>query len=282
MRIIYLILLSFVAFGSFWGYQTHTTFYGAFHNSLNRLMTNPSSIHPSTDLELREGGIDSRIEYDSIFTGISDTRFIYLKGDERAPLLVYFHGNDETIEEAYSATKSFNEKGYLERAYNVLIVEYPHYGNESLGIPSVADINNSTLAAIEKFRSNNQHIVFVGRGIGAGNAMNLANMVKPNIIVLLNGFYQLDGFPHAFGKLNLTGLNNKEKIGKLSYTPKFLIINDQSEKLRVDGGILAKTSREESTNHSKSLVKDLKSKDLKVDERDTFSEQSIRSLIYYH
>lgn len=116
-------------------------------------------------------------------------------GAERAPVLIYFHGNGELIDflPAY-----FDEpRGF---GLGVLLVEFPGYGR-SAGAPSQQSITATALTAFDwaegHARVDPARIVAYGRSLGGAAATILASHRKSAALVLESTFTSVRSFAHG-------------------------------------------------------------------------------------
>jgi fermentation-respiration switch protein FrsA (DUF1100 family) len=115
---------------------------------------------------------------------------------ERAPLLIYFHGNGELID--YWATEFAEPRSF---GFGALLVEYPGYGRSS-GSPSQASITATALAAYDWATAqpfvDPTRIVAYGRSLGGGAATLLASQRAIAALVLESTFTSVRSFAHRF------------------------------------------------------------------------------------
>lgn len=103
----------------------------------------------------------------------------YYSGAVDRPVVIHFHGNGYNIGGAYKG-------GLLDKLkelnYNVVIWDYPAYGNSS-GKPSEKSITSASLAVMEKVETlfPNQKKVLWGFSLGTGIATKTANLIQDKV-----------------------------------------------------------------------------------------------------
>ncbi len=106
--------------------------------------------------------------------------------DQPAPLVVFCHGNAETIDFLHSDVERYHALGC-----SVLLPEYRGYGR-SAGEPSqegiVDDVHWFTQQALENPAVDGDRIVYHGRSLGGGVATDLATRRQPDAIILQSTF----------------------------------------------------------------------------------------------
>ncbi len=115
---------------------------------------------------------------------------------ESVPLLVFFHGNAETIDRWGDFFTPAQALGFA-----VLLVEYPGYGRCS-GQPSQRAIRAVALAAIERARTRVEiaadHIVLFGHSLGGGVALDVTASVPSAGLILLSTFRSVREFSQRY------------------------------------------------------------------------------------
>ena len=105
---------------------------------------------------------------------------------DRAPVVIFFHGNAELIDYQDSVID-----GYRRLGCSVLLPEYRGYGR-SAGTPSqkalLADSLRFYEALIEREDVDRRRILYHGRSLGAGPAFDLARHHKPAAVVVESAF----------------------------------------------------------------------------------------------
>jgi fermentation-respiration switch protein FrsA (DUF1100 family) len=104
------------------------------------------------------------------------------------PVLVFFHGNGDSIAGADVATRQLVEAGY-----GALLVEYRGYGGNP-GSPNEDGLYRDGDAAISWLAAKGisaRQLVFVGNSIGSGPATEMAVRHSPKALILISGFSSL-------------------------------------------------------------------------------------------
>lgn len=138
----------------------------------------------------------------------------------RPPVILYFHGNAGDLNGWKFATEDLTDLGY-----NVLIIDYRGYGKSSgqiteQGFYADAEAAYSFLLNNKKYKPSD--IIFYGRSIGTGVAVELASRHSPRALVLESPYTSLgalanEKLPFFFPALYLRfNFNSLQKIGKLS------------------------------------------------------------------
>lgn len=104
------------------------------------------------------------------------------KPAQGSPLLVYFHGNGEIINQ-----QEWNIEGYSDLGFCVLLPEYRGYGN-SAGEPSQEAIVSDALAFLEIATAHPgvdpERILYHGRSLGGAIAAQVAIKRPPKAVIL--------------------------------------------------------------------------------------------------
>jgi fermentation-respiration switch protein FrsA (DUF1100 family) len=115
---------------------------------------------------------------------------------ERAPVLIYFHGNGELIDFLPLEFAEPRDWGVA-----VLLVEFPGYGR-STGSPSQASDTAAGLAAFDwatrQPRIDPARVIAYGRSLGGGAAVIVASRCKPAALILESTFTSVRSFAHRF------------------------------------------------------------------------------------
>lgn len=98
--------------------------------------------------------------------------------DLSLPLIVYFHNKNDLIDSNAEKLKFFSKQGF-----NVLLVEYPGYGDSS-GFPNLKNILITQYESIQEKSHIQQKIIFWGSGFGANVALNMSNFFNVDTIIL--------------------------------------------------------------------------------------------------
>lgn len=117
-------------------------------------------------------------------------------GDGRVPAALYFHGNAEFVDQNVPLLVP------LAAGMHVLLVEYPGYAGTD-GRPSRASLDEAALETYDWLATRRDvdpsRIVVIGRSIGTGPAVVLAQQRRVSAVVLLAAFGSLDDFAHRMG-----------------------------------------------------------------------------------
>jgi len=116
---------------------------------------------------------------------------------DRLPLLIFFHGNAETIDDSIGHAEL-----YIKLGFAVFLPEYRGYGRSG-GSPSQSAIASDML----RFRDllagrpdiDPARILYHGRSLGGGVACDLARTRPPSGLVLESTFTSVSGFCWGFG-----------------------------------------------------------------------------------
>ena len=136
----------------------------------------------------------------------------------RAPVLVWFHGNAETVAAIASVLREFRPAGVA-----VLAVEYRGYGG-STGRPTVANVERDALLPWDYLAHRGDidttRVVVYGRSIGTGPAIALASARPIAGLIIESAFTSLGamvraGFPIFPAFMAGGGFDNLGRIGTL-------------------------------------------------------------------
>lgn len=113
-----------------------------------------------------------------------------------APLVVYFHGNAEIIDD-----QSRIITGYQEMGFGILMPEYRGYGR-SAGSPSERALVDDAIYFFDEVVNRPEldagRIVFHGRSLGGGVAAGLADQRKPSALILECTFTSVAVIAHKY------------------------------------------------------------------------------------
>ena len=114
-----------------------------------------------------------------------------------APLVVFCHGNAETIDFLTDDVQRYHEMGI-----SVLLPEYRGYGR-SAGLPSqegiVEDVTHFTQLALQNPAVDGERLVFHGRSLGGGVATAAALNYKPAALILQSTFVSMASMSKSYG-----------------------------------------------------------------------------------
>jgi fermentation-respiration switch protein FrsA (DUF1100 family) len=115
---------------------------------------------------------------------------------ERRPLVIFFHGNGEVIDNLPEQAEGFRELGM-----GVLLVEYPGFGRSS-GKPGENSITETALAAydavVRREEVDPQRVVLFGRSLGGGAACALAARRPSAALILQSTFISTRAFARSY------------------------------------------------------------------------------------
>ena len=136
---------------------------------------------------------------------------------EKFPVVFYFHGNGEIIDQEDEPVHQYNRLGWA-----VLLVEFRGYGR-SPGKPGQAAFLADNLKLYDTIAArrdiDTSRILFHGRSLGGGVAADLASMRKPRAMILESTFCSMarraDGFflPRALVKHQFRNDEVMPKLG---------------------------------------------------------------------
>ncbi len=129
--------------------------------------------------------------YESVETRTSDgltLKAAYRPATNGKPVLVFFHGNGDSIAGADVATRQLVDAGY-----GAMLIEYRGYGGNR-GSPHEAGLYKDGEAAISWLSGKDikpGNLVFIGNSIGSGPATEMAARHSPSALILISGFASL-------------------------------------------------------------------------------------------
>lgn len=193
-------------------------YYLVFPGIFADLPSNFETEHPKVTVGLVNGTVDS-------------PKYLHYNAEkDDADLVVFFHGNYETVDQSFRPIVHLTGK-----IDDVLLVEYPGYG-DSPGWPTPDVIVDNTQAVIAKYRKPGQDLVVWGRSLGGGFAFELAARETPKALILESTFlHPINTFGPDFLTTVLSpffflDLNNEEKISSLPPSlPVLLLHGDQDD-----------------------------------------------------
>lgn len=150
-----------------------------------------------------------------------------LPGPERGPLLLWFHGNGETVLGLGSLLHEFKADGFA-----LLAVDYRGYGG-STGKPTVANSERDALAIWDWIGARWPAVVVYGRSVGSGPAVALAAQRPVAGLILESPFTSLGAmarrsFPIFPSFLAGGGFDNLGRIGDVR-APVLIIHGDRDD-----------------------------------------------------
>lgn len=115
----------------------------------------------------------------------------------RHPLVVFFHGNGELIDDQHAEAEHWRRRGFA-----VLLPEYRGYGR-STGSPSQAAITADAIALIRRVQERSDidpaRTILVGRSIGGGVALAVAPTIKPAGVITISTFRSITLMARGYG-----------------------------------------------------------------------------------
>lgn len=160
--------------------------------------------------------------YEFVETQTSDgltLKAAYRPAANGKPVLVFFHGNGDSVVGADVATRQLVDAGY-----GAMLVEYRGYGGNP-GSPSESGLYQDGEAAISWLSGQGimpDKLIFVGNSIGSGPATEMAVRHSPKALILISGFSSLplvvaDLYPVLPANLLIRDkFNSSAKLGKNS------------------------------------------------------------------
>ena len=117
--------------------------------------------------------------------------------DNPAPLVVFFHGNAELVDQQQPIIDLYNDLGI-----SVFMVEYRGYG-DSEGTPSQAHIVADTIELLQRVKDRPEvdasRMVYHGRSIGGGLAAQVALQIQPRALIVESTFKSVSGMAWRYG-----------------------------------------------------------------------------------
>jgi len=119
-----------------------------------------------------------------------------VRKDQPAPLVVFFHGNAEIIDNQLDIIDGYRRMGFA-----ILLPEYRGYGRAD-GIPSEKAIVDDAMFFYDKVLEqpyiDRTRVVFHGRSLGGGPAVQLTKRRKPRVLILQSTFKSAAAMAHQF------------------------------------------------------------------------------------
>lgn len=149
---------------------------------------------------------------------------------DRKPLVVYFHGNADSLDRCLDSVRIWRNKGY-----NVLIPEYRGYGRCN-GTPSQQVIVDDSLIFIKRALAlpgvDTSRVLFHGRSLGSGVAAQVSLHIKPRAIIIESGFTSIASYAVRFGVptfvLN-SPFRTDRALGEMPDPPPTLILHSRED-----------------------------------------------------
>jgi uncharacterized protein len=115
----------------------------------------------------------------------------------RHPLVVFFHGNGELIDDQFTEADHWRRRGFA-----VLLPEYRGYGR-STGSPSQAAITSDAIELVRRVQQRPDidaaRTLFVGRSIGGGVALSVAPTIRPAGVITISTFTSITSMARRYG-----------------------------------------------------------------------------------
>lgn len=147
------------------------------------------AIYPGFFRPLQESELSSseNMIVEKIVVDNNQIKTLYFKGDESKPLIVFFHGNMELVDDYAWNFKSLSK----EIGYNIVMIEYPGYGNSD-GFPSLKGSMKATTKWLEQ-NYDDKELILWGRSIGSAHAIELfvQNPSAVSNVIIQSGFSDL-------------------------------------------------------------------------------------------
>ncbi len=164
--------------------------------------------------------------------------------DKEAPVILYFHGNGETVNDHNEIAYMYNKHGM-----NLFVTTYRGYG-WSNGTPTVASMMadaQTSLDFLVQYMKENEYtgqIFAMGRSLGSASAIEIASKKENPVkgLIIESGFADIIPLAEKLGvnvaELGLTeedGFNSKAKI-EIVERPTFILHGQKDELISVNEG----------------------------------------------
>jgi uncharacterized protein len=129
------------------------------------------------------------------------------------PVLVFFHGNGDSLSGADAATRQLIEVGY-----GALLIEYRGYAGNP-GSPSEVGLYRDAEAAIKWLSDNAVHpenLVLIGNSMGSGPATEIATKYPVKALILISGFSSLPEVVSGLYPILPAGILIRDKFNSAS------------------------------------------------------------------
>ncbi|HDY7669538.1 TPA: alpha/beta hydrolase [Vibrio vulnificus] len=198
-----------------------------------------AAIYPAYFRSLQEYELSSseNMVVGKIVVDNNQIKTLYFKGDESKPLIVFFHGNMELVDDYAWSFKNLSR----EIGYNIVMIEYTGYGNSD-GFPSLKGSIKATNKWLEQHYDGSELILW-GRSIGSAHAIELfvQNPSAVSNVIIQSGFSDLSvAVTESKGLKSLINsflLEDYNSLNKLIETPdlarktKFTLIHGNKDQL---------------------------------------------------
>lgn len=175
------------------------------------------------DREVSSSPANFGLEYEELKLTTSDNISLhgwFIPGVKDRPVILFFHGNAGNIVHRLDNISLLNRLGL-----NVLIFDYRGFG-KSTGSPSESGLTRDALAAHAWLTANGwqqEQIIYFGRSLGAGVAINLARQHPPARLILETPFTSVPAMGRQHYPILTTALSwmlrdrfdNLDKIGAI-------------------------------------------------------------------
>ncbi len=129
--------------------------------------------------------------------GAGEAVFIPAGGDGRSPAVVFFHGNAETVDDQAWIVERYRRLGWA-----ILLPEYRGYGRAD-GHPSEQGLVADAVAFYDRLAAradvDARRIVFHGRSLGGGVAVQVADRRRPAAMILQSTFSSMAAMSYRYG-----------------------------------------------------------------------------------
>lgn len=152
------------------------------------------NIYPGANAKLEESVLNTNgnviVKYKKLNN--KSIKTIFIKGDIEKPLIVFFHGNYELIDDSVELFKNVAKN----TGFNTVMIEYNGYG-ESEGSPNLKDTSKSVNEWLETEYINKysktkeeQDFIIWGKSIGSAHALHFSKSYPKLVdhIVIQSGF----------------------------------------------------------------------------------------------
>ena len=131
------------------------------------------------------------IQHQELFLNAPDgavLNAVYFYAQNPEAVVLYFHGNAQNIMDMQRAAKPF-----VDRGYDFLAMDYRTYGKSTGELSEENLFNDATLFLdwLREFGWSDENIIYYGRSLGTGIAIELASRSKPRGILLYSPYYSM-------------------------------------------------------------------------------------------
>ncbi|MBI4815561.1 MAG: alpha/beta hydrolase [Deltaproteobacteria bacterium] len=195
--------------------------------ALQRRVVFPRAFEGNRPVAAPRGAVELQIQTDQ---GYSRAWLFPRSSTVSGPLVVFFHGNGETIQDLARVTRE-----YLALGCSVLLPEYRGYG-QSQGSPTsakiVEDLERLVEVALSRPELEGAQTVYHGYSLGGGFATELSRRRPPRALVLESTFRSIPAVARKFlipSALILDELPSEKTLAELDLP--VLIVHGRSDRL---------------------------------------------------